>query len=223
MFLVWSCVNFSPVRWKLTHGSMFLPPCLRRWTDGQVDWKSPTDRTLESRRLAALFTCGGQGRRKGNIQVKSHRDVKTGVNGSHAFPAKVYEPCTANLSCHETPHPCSFLPPSPVPALTQSAISSIIKLLCRPGFPPPDGQAACSFVGDVNWSFWAQLHGWYLFHMWHWQPLRAHRAVWVIILNEAQYAFMGLFIHVDCQWYTITFISYKFSFLCLFSFLYNLT
>lgn len=90
------------------------------------------------------------------------------------------------LSCRETtpPSPALFLPPHQCPALTQPAVSSIIKSLCRPGFPPLDSQAACSFLGHVNWSFWAQLHRWYLFHMWHW-PLRAHGVVWVIILNEA--------------------------------------
>lgn len=148
------CV-FPGLRWDKV-----LPWCLRRQTDGQVDWKSPTNRTLELKRLAALFACWGQGRRKANFQVKSQRDVKTAVNGSHAFLS------TANLSRHEAPTPALFSLHHQCLAVTQPAVSSIIKSLYKPEFPPLDSQAARSFVGHVNWSFWPQLHGWYRFHMW---------------------------------------------------------
>lgn len=34
--------------------------------------------------------------------------------------------------------------------------------------------------------FWAQLYRRSPFHVWHWLPLRARGAVWVIVLNEAE-------------------------------------
>lgn len=157
IFLTWSGLNFSTVRGKLTQlGSPFLqcifpglcwdndlPWCLRTQTDGHVD--CPTDRTLGLKRLASLFKCWGQGSCNANIHVKSQRDVKTAINGSHAFPAKVCEPCTANLSCHETPTPALFSLHHRCLALTQPAVSSIINSHYRLDFPPLDGQAACSF------------------------------------------------------------------------------
>ena len=65
-------------------------------TDGHVDWKRPWN----WRDWQLYLTSGGQGRSKANIKVKSQRDVKYGISGSHAFLPKVYEPCTANLSRH---------------------------------------------------------------------------------------------------------------------------
>lgn len=134
IFLVWICHNTSTVRWKLPPHHLGLcwvsvfPWCLR-WTDEHVYWKSPADRALELQRLAVLFTHRWQGCCKANIQVKSQRDVKPGLTGSHAFPAKLYKPCTANLTCHEPPSPAFFSLHHQCPALTQPAVSLIMKSL----------------------------------------------------------------------------------------------
>ena len=116
-------------------------PTLRQsppFTDGHVDWKRPWN----WRDWQLYLTCRGQGRSKANIEIRSQRDVKYGISGSHAFPPKVDEPCTANLSRHETPTPTLFSLRHQCPTLTQLAVSSIMKSLYRPGFgmaklPPP--------------------------------------------------------------------------------------
>lgn len=116
--------------------------CLREPAEERVDWRNPTQRTLELKRLVALFACWGQGHYKANIQVKSQIDVKSGVNGSHAFLAKVYELCTANLSRHETPTPCSFLPSSPAPSPDPTSRIFNQSHFTSQGFPPAHPRTA---------------------------------------------------------------------------------
>lgn len=82
---------------------------------------------------------------KPTFKSKVKEMSKTGVNGSHAFSAKVYEPCTANLFCHETPTPCSFLPPSPVPGPepTSRIFNHKVTLQARVS---PSGWPCCLFL-----------------------------------------------------------------------------
>lgn len=133
--------------------------------------KAPPPPQLQ--RPAGPLTSWERGRRKANVRVKSQRDVKTGIKGSHAFfsGAKACEPCTT-----ETPTPALFSSPSsvPSPGATNRFLSHKV-----------DGQVASSSVEFVNWLFWAQFHGRYLFRMWQWRHLSVHMSVRVIIVNEA--------------------------------------
>lgn len=91
------------------------------------------------------------------------------------FLAKACEPCKANPTT-ETPTPGLFSSPSsvPSPGATNRFLSCKV-----------DGQVASSSVEFVNWLFWAQFHGRYLFRMWQWRHLSVHRSGWVIIVNGA--------------------------------------
>lgn len=178
---MWSCLGFSTPRRKLTHlWSPFVKcvfPGLRSYSPSLMPTKadcwsrSLTERVQQTgpwnwRDWQLYLRAEDKGVAKPTFKSKVKEMSKLPSTVPTLFSAKVYEPCTANLSYHEPPTPALFSLRHQCPALTQPAVSSIIKSLYRTGFPPLDSQATSSFVGHVNWSFWAERHGWYLFHMW---------------------------------------------------------